>query len=296
MKGESIFAIKAHQNRRTFLEGFAALAVVALLLLIPSAANAGDPKASGPVGKGPVVRIEKIPGKTVPRVILSAKATERLGIEKGKVTEKVIVPKLMVSGLVVPPMLEQPKPKPAGGVFGGFRSITNAPEPVGSRAASPVASSLWVFVALSPGEWRKVAKDKPALLLPLATRNGFKKVWAKPSGTEPVEDIKRSMLSVYYVVSGIDHGLTVNHRMRVELQLAGGAQKRKVVPYSAVLYDAKGNAWVYVNTQPLAYERQRIVVERIEGDLAVLSDGPAVGTPVVTVGAPLLHGAEVFKK
>ena len=297
MKVESIFAMKAHRNRGRFLEGSAALAVVAMLLLIPAAANAADPGASGPVGKSPVVTIEKIPGKEAPRVILSAKAAERLGIETGKVNEKAVVRKQMVSGLVVPPMEEQPKPKPAGGLFGGFRDVATALRPATPRATSPVAGDLWVLVALSPGEWDKLAKDKPVRLLALATRDNFKKeVWAQPSGMEPVEDMKRSMLSLYYVVSGKDHGLTVNNRVRVELRLAGGAEKRKVVPYSAVYYDGGGAAWVYVNLQPLAYERQRIDVERIEGDLAVLSKGPPVGTPVVTVGAPMLHGAEIFKK
>jgi hypothetical protein len=46
----------------------------------------------------------------------------------------------------------------------------------------------------------------------------------------------------------------------------------------------------------LTFERQRIGIERIVGDLAVLSEGPPVGTPVVTVGAALLYGAEIFKK
>ncbi len=291
MKAESILA--------RFLGGFVALAVVAMLLLIPAAANAGDPGVSGPAGKSPVVTIEKIPGKEAPRVILSAKAAERLGIETGKVSEKSVVHKQMVSGLVVPRMEEQPKPKPAGGVFGGFQPtpIAAATPPVTPRATALPAGDLWVLVSLSPGEWNKLAKDKPVRLLPLATRDNFKKdVWAQPSGMEPVEDMKRSMLSLYYVVSGKDHGLTMNSRVRVELQLAGSAEKRKVVPYSAVHYDAGGAAWVYVNPQPLTYERQRISVERIVGDLAVLSDGPAIGTPVVIVGAPMLHGTEIFKK
>jgi hypothetical protein len=297
MKGESIFAMKAHRNRGSFLEGFAVLTVVATLLLIPVAANAGDPGASGPAGKSTVVTIEKIPGKEAPRVILSAKAAERLGIETGKVSEMAVVRKQMVSGLVVPRIEEQPKPKPAGGVFGSFRRIAAPHEPDTSRAILPAAGDLWVLVAVSPGEWTNLAKDKPVRLLPLATRDKFKKeVWAQPLGMEPIEDLKRSMLSLYYVVPGKDHGLTVNNRVRVELQLGGGAQKRKVVPYSAVYYDGRGAAWVYVNTQPLTYERQRIGVERIEGDLAVLSDGPAVGTQVVTVGAPMLHGTEIFKK
>ncbi len=298
MKRESRFAMKRHGNRGIFLEGFAALAVMATLLLIPAAANAADPKVSGPAGKSPVATLEKVPGQAAPRVTLSAKAAERLGIETGKVSEKVVVRKQMVSGLVVPRMEEQPKPKPAGGaVFGGFRRIAAPPDLVMPQAAVTAPGDLWVLVALSAGEWDKLAKDKPVRLLPLATRVHFKKeVWAQPSGMEPVEDMKRSMLSLYYVISSKDHGVMVNNRVRVELQLAGGVEKRKVVPYSAVYYDAQGAAWVYVNTQPLTYERRRIGVERIEGDLAVLSSGPDVDTPVVTVGAPMLHGVEIFKK
>jgi hypothetical protein len=63
-----------------------------------------------------------------------------------------------------------------------------------------------------------------------------------------------------------------------------------------VYYDAKGDAWIYVNTKPLVFERRRVGVERVAGELAVLSDGPPVGTPVVTVGAALLYGAEIFGK
>ena len=134
-------------------------------------------------------------------------------------------------------------------------------------------------------------------LLPLATRDKLTtELVAQPSGVAPVEDMKRSMLSLYYVIPGRDHGLALNNRMRVELELAGSAEKQKFVPYGAVYYDAKGVAWVYVNTAPLTFERQRIAVDRIVGELAVLSEGPPIGTPVVIVGASLLYGAEIFGK
>ena len=119
---------------------------------------------------------------------------------------------------------------------------------------------------------------------------------ARPSVLEPIEDNKRSMLTLYYVVPGKDHGLTVNSRMRVELQVAGNDEKQKVVPYGAVYYDAKGAPWVYVNGTPLTFQRQRIGVERIVGERAILSEGPPVGASVVTVGAAMLYGAEIFKK
>jgi len=202
----------------------------------------------------------------------------------------------MVSGLVMPPLEKRPEQRPAGG-FAGFGKVAAelVPQPVLSKASR--SGELWVLVSLSQGEWDRLAKDKPARVLPLGTRVKLgSEVLARPSGIAPLEDMKRSMLSLYYVVPGRDHGLKVNDRMRVELQLAGSSEKQKIVPYGAVYYDAKGAAWVYVNPKPLTFERQHISVERIVGDRAVLSEGPAAGTPIVTVGAAMLYGAEIFKK
>jgi hypothetical protein len=76
-------------------------------------------------------------------------------------------------------------------------------------------------------------------------------------------------------------------------RLPGGpSATRKVVPYSALLYDTNGDTWVYAEQQPLSYVRQRITVDYVIEDTVVLSDGPAVGTPVVTVGAAELYGTE----
>ena len=69
-------------------------------------------------------------------------------------------------------------------------------------------------------------------------------------------------------------------------------QARTVVPYGAVLYDAKGGTWVYVAREPLSYLRERITVDDIEDDRAVLTGGPAAGTAVVSVGAAELYGTE----
>lgn len=65
-----------------------------------------------------------------------------------------------------------------------------------------------------------------------------------------------------------------------------------VVPYAAVVYDAEGDAWVFVLDAPATYVRAPIVVGSIASGSAVLTSGPPSGTPVVTVGAPELVGAE----
>jgi hypothetical protein len=73
---------------------------------------------------------------------------------------------------------------------------------------------------------------------------------------------------------------------------AGSTAMRKSVPYASVLYDASSTAWVYTSPEPLVFVRQPIAIEYIEGDRAVLSDGPAAGTAIVTAGASELFGTE----
>ena len=238
----------------------------------------------------------EIGGSAAKRVTLTEKAYERLGIETGKVGKETIIRKQIVGGLLVPPVKKLPDLKPAVGLFGGF-GFTPAAKPVAKPAKKAPAGSVWVLVTLSWAEVERLAKDKPARLYPLETRDNWKKeISALPSGLPPLDDMKRSMVWVYYVVPGKDHGLKPNTRVRVELELSGSKETHKVVPYGAVYYDGKGDAWVYVNGKPLVFERQRVDVERVEGDLAVLSEGPPVGTTVVTVGVAMLFGAEVFGK
>jgi hypothetical protein len=316
MKIESMVTVKMmDRSRGTYVGGAAAVAVAALLLA-SSTARAADPGGSGPgAKKDPPATLKSVPGSPVKQVILTAKAAERLGIELGKVSEEPIVRKRVVSGLVIPPLEKQLEPKPGAAAFGGFgaapapkpgaggfadfarAAAAPAPRPVVTKPLAPIAGDAWVLVALSQAEWESLAKDKPVRLLPLHTRDKLgKEISARPSGLAPLEDTKRAMLQLYYIVPGKEHGLTLNQRMRVELQQSGSDEKRKVVPYGAVYYDAKGTPWVYVNPEPLVFERQRIGVERVAGDVAVLSDGPPVGTPVVTVGAAMLYGVEVFGK
>jgi hypothetical protein len=75
---------------------------------------------------------------------------------------------------------------------------------------------------------------------------------------------------------------------RVERGQAGGT----VLPYSAVLYDEDGAVWVYTNPEGLTFLRAEITVDEIDGDVALLSNGPPAGTVIATVGVAELYGAE----
>ena len=92
--------------------------------------------------------------------------------------------------------------------------------------------------------------------------------------------------------------LTADAAKRLDLQTVavqeaniGGAQ-RIVIPYAAVLYEANGNTWVYVNIKPLTFVRQAITIDYIDGDHAILSKGLAADAIVVTTGAAELFGSE----
>jgi hypothetical protein len=81
-------------------------------------------------------------------------------------------------------------------------------------------------------------------------------------------------------------------RLDIKTAPTGTSGRQKVVPYSAVLYDKDGDTWAYTNPEPQVFVRAPIVVDRVEGASAYLSQGPPAGTAVVTVGAAELFGAE----
>ena len=69
--------------------------------------------------------------------------------------------------------------------------------------------------------------------------------------------------------------------------------KRKLVPHAALIYDPEGKTFVYTSLKRLTFLRAPVEVDRIEGDRVLLSEGPPAGTPVVTVGAIEVYGAEL---
>jgi hypothetical protein len=106
--------------------------------------------------------------------------------------------------------------------------------------------------------------------------------------TEPAVVTHRAGTDVYRII------LTTEAAERLDVKTVVVARRggETAVPYSAVFYSATGDAWAYVKARPLTFERRAIVVDRIDGDRAILSSGPAPGTPVVSIGVSELHGIE----
>ena len=81
---------------------------------------------------------------------------------------------------------------------------------------------------------------------------------------------------------------------RAGIQTAAVRQngQETVIPYSAVIYTPEGNTYAYTAPEPLTFVRQEIKIDHMDGDSAVLSDGPSAGTKVVTIGTAVVYGSE----
>ncbi len=68
-----------------------------------------------------------------------------------------------------------------------------------------------------------------------------------------------------------------------------------VIPYAAIIYGLHGETWAYMRNpggESFTFVRTPITIDRIEGDMVILTDGPAVGTDIVTVGVAELYGTD----
>ena len=89
--------------------------------------------------------------------------------------------------------------------------------------------------------------------------------------------------------------LTAEGARRTGVQMARVEQNgsHRVVPYQSRIYDGDGKTWVYTSPKALSYQRAPVVLDRVEGSRALLREGPAAGSAVVTVGAIEVYGSEL---
>lgn len=207
-------------------------------------------------------QVEPIEGSKLKRVTLTEKAAQRIGIQTAEVREEQVVRTRTVGAEVV-------------------------------DAASP--RGLRVRVRLNNSDLSQVDRSRPVRVIALDDDEDDDGLEAEADDADDVDDAEDGAEaggSLYYTVADGDPKLTQGQRVWVRLTLAGSGATRKIVPFAAILYDTEGHTWVYTNPQPLVFMREAVTIDYVEGELAVLSDGPAAGTKVVTVGGSLLYGAE----
>ena len=150
-------------------------------------------------------------------------------------------------------------------------------------------SSLWVRVSVSGTDVADVARSSSALVRALgATDAGIS---ARPVQAPPSANAAAGTVDLYYAIDNRRHDWRVGQRVAVQLPI-GRMQQGLAVPASAILRDIYGGEWVYAQTEPNHYVRQRVEIASTGADGAIISRGLEPGMRIVTTGAMELFGTE----
>jgi len=110
------------------------------------------------------------------------------------------------------------------------------------------------------------------------------------------KDATTGIASVTFIDSAVERVGIETSTVKATEAVREGSAGTLSVPYSSILYDTKGQVFVYTVTGPASYLRAPITVEYVEGDEVILSAGPSAGTEIVSRGVAELYGAETGVK
>lgn len=179
-------------------------------------------------------------------------------------------------------------------ISGAILKLYGSPSQV-LAASAPIVdivslNPLWVRVPLYAGDENRVDKGGSAIIQNLSggSAGGIRaKAVAGPQTSDPLA----ASIDLYYEVDNSKGIFRPGQKVSVTLPFAGGSQGI-VVPFSAIVYDIQGGTWVYTNPLPNTYVRQRVELQTVIDNTAVLTRGPKAGIKVVTTGVAELFGTE----
>ena len=152
-------------------------------------------------------------------------------------------------------------------------------------------SKMWVKVPVYSGLVSEIDSSRDATVRPLGQPKTSDHT-ARPISAPPTADPLAASTDLYFEVDNSDGRFRPGERIEIQLPLVGNDAESLVVSRAAILLDIYGTAWVYVNSGEHEFRRERVAVSFSTDDLAVLSKGPDVGTPIVVDGAAELFGTE----
>lgn len=153
------------------------------------------------------------------------------------------------------------------------------------------ASPLWIRVRVYTGELDQIDSTGVVRLGPLNGRPQSDMPIVQRIAGPPTADLMSSSIDMYFQYENSGAAIRPGQRVGVWMPMienTGGV----VVPWSAILYDHHGGAWVYEQVQPQRFARRRVQLDAIDGGQALLSRGLRAGANVVTDGAAELFGVE----
>ena len=181
---------------------------------------------------------------------------------------------------------------PQDGILRTVTALPNQTIPQGAALFEVVdLTTLWVRVPLPVGDLSNIDKDATAHVGKLAGEPDGSAIAAKPILAPPSANMLSATVDLFYELPNDKGTFTPGQRLGVQIPLKGD-DEGLTVPWSAIVFDVYGGTWIYQQTQPHVYVRQRVSVKYTLGDDAVLADGPPADATIVTLGVQELFGAE----
>ena len=149
--------------------------------------------------------------------------------------------------------------------------------------------SRWISVSIAATELARLDTAAAASVKPIGDAKAAP-LSAKPVAAPPSAAPATGTVDLYYEVDAA--ALLAGQRVQLDIAVKGSEAPRLVLPWSAVLFDPQGGAWVYEQTAPQTFTHRRVSILRVSGTEAVLEAGPAVGATIIITGAAELFGAE----
>jgi membrane fusion protein, heavy metal efflux system len=151
---------------------------------------------------------------------------------------------------------------------------------------------VWIKVPVYVGDIDEIAADKPAAIGKLNASNPISNRLAKPIAAPPTANPLGSTIDLFYELENEKNPLNPGQKVGVTVPLRT-QEDALVVPWSAIMFDVHGGAWVYERIADHAYTRRRVQVHHVIDSTAVLTTGPPAGTNIVTQGVAELYGKEM---
>jgi RND family efflux transporter MFP subunit len=189
-------------------------------------------------------------------------------------------------------VLALPLTAPEDGLVRNVQALDGQTVPAGAALFELIdLRRVWLRVPVYVGDRPELAAERDTTVTNLAERPGVKPRTARPVPAPPVANPQSATVDLVYELENPEGLLVPGQRVAVTIPLRGD-EEALVVPWSAVIHDIHGNTWVYEAVGPHTFARRRVQVRHVVPPLAVLAQGPAVGTAVVTEGVAELYGTE----
>lgn len=150
---------------------------------------------------------------------------------------------------------------------------------------------VWVRVGIYAGDVDAVGVSATATVRTLTAKPSENGVEAKRISAPPSADPLAVTVDLFFSLSNTERLLLPGQRVMVSLPL-DATEEHLVAPWSSVIHDIHGGAWIYEARGPQTYTRRRVEVLHRTDDAAVLVAGPPPGAKVVTAGVAELFGVE----